>query len=189
MRKRVLVVDDDILIQKVSRTGLQRAGFEAVVAGSAAEVLAWVAVARFDTAILDYFLGDRECGCDLIAPLRARNRSIRIVVLSGLGGLAEIVRHAHDAGADVVASKGHVDWNALGRGESSHPPPAPPPPTVDLAALKRDVIHGTYQVHHRNVSATARALGLTRSSLQRALRKTPPPGLSRLGRPGKEESE
>jgi DNA-binding NtrC family response regulator len=66
-----------------------------------------------------------------------------------------------------------VDWAALARAE----PPAAPRlrPTVDLAAVRREFIHGAFLVHRRNVSSTARALGLNRSSLQRVLRRAPPP--------------
>ena len=44
-------------------------------------------------------------------------------------------------------------------------------------AARREAIHGTLLVHGRNISDTARALGMTRSSLQRLLRKMPLPAL------------
>lgn len=171
---RVLVVDDDALIRRVAERSLARAGFDLSTAGTAEQAYVLSTVFAFDVAIIDYFLGPGECGCDLIASLRARNPAIRIAVLSGLGVLPDIVRHAHAAGADVVATKANVDWPTLARGESPLPP-APIRPTVDLAALKRDVIVGTLLVHRRNISTTARALGMTRSSLQRLLRSIKPP--------------
>lgn len=174
MRTHVLVVDDDPLIQVISRRVLERAGVQVSVAGSVAEGLAKLGAHALDLAILDYFLGGGECGCDLIAPLRARYPSIRVVVMSGLGDLPELIRHAHQMGADQVVSKIQVDWAALVRGDASA---ARPRPAVDLGSLRREAIHGTFLVHHRNVSTTARALGLNRSSLQRVLRKTPPPEL------------
>ena len=178
MRARVLVVDDDALIRKVSQRSLARAGFQVAVAGSVAEALGppGAAAGAFDAAILDYVLGPRECGCDLIAPLRAANPSIRIAILSGLGGMPDLVDHAHRAGADLVAAKPHINWPALARGETGKPP-ARLHPSVDLDALRREAIPGTYLVHRRNITSTARALGMKRTSLQRILRKTPPPKL------------
>jgi len=173
----VLVVDDDALIRKVSERSLTRAGFQVIVASSAAQAHELASAHSFDAAILDYFLGPGECGVDLIAPLRSSNAVIRIAILSGLGVLPDLLRHAHAAGADVVASKASVDWIALARGDSAIPP-GPIRPTVDLAAIKRDAIHGAYLVHRRNISSTARALGMKRSNLQRVLRKTPPPALN-----------
>jgi len=161
------------LIQRVARSSLERAGFDVVTADSIAGALA--VAGHLDVALLDYFLDAGECGCDLIAPLRAAHPSIRIVVMSGLAALADLVRHALSAGADLVASKTRPDWPALARALAS--PPAPVPPAVDLAALKRELTHGAYLVHHRNVTIAARALGIKRSSLQRRLRHAPLPML------------
>ncbi|HTE49724.1 MAG TPA: response regulator [Kofleriaceae bacterium] len=177
MPRRVLVVDDDPLILKASRRALEHAAFEAVVVGSIAEAKAQLLHDRFDVAILDYFLRGGECGCDLIAPLRSRFPAIRIVVMSGLGAVAEIIHHAHALGADLVESKTRADWATLARGEPRRPVQADP--ALSLAALRRELIHGALLVHRRNISATARALGIKRSTLQRALRKTPSPPTDR----------
>jgi len=167
-------VDDDPLIRRVGRMALDRAGHDVEVAGSIAEALQELQEDAFDVAILDYFLEAGECGCDLIPPLRARQPSIKIIIMSGLGVLGELVRHAHAAGADLVASKPHIDWLALARGQAE-PSTTRCSAAVDLATLKRDIIHGAFLVHRRNVSLTARALGIKRSSLQRRLRKSPLP--------------
>jgi ActR/RegA family two-component response regulator len=172
-RQRVLVVDDDRLIQRAARSSLERAGFDVVTADSIAGALA--VAGRFDVALVDYFLAAGECGCDLIGPLRAAHPSIRIVIVSGLAALADLVRHALSAGADLVASKTQPDWPALARAPVSAP--APVPPGVNLAALKRELTHGAYLVHNRNVTVAARALGIKRSSLQRRLRRAPLPRL------------
>lgn len=172
MRGRVLFVDDDALIRKAGERAMTRAGFEVAAVSSALEARHLVDRSDFDAAILDYYLADGECGCDLIPMLRGRNTTMRIAVLSGLGVLPDLVRHALGAGADLVAPKIGIDWPALVRGESV---PARPPSTVNLNAIKRDIIHGVFLVHRRNVTGTARALGMSRSSLQRMLRRTPPP--------------
>jgi ActR/RegA family two-component response regulator len=176
MGRSVLLVDDDDLIRVVGARILARAGFRPTVAQTASAALALLDALTFDAAILDYFLIPGQCGCDLIAPLRAHNPAIHVAVLSGLGDLPDVIRHAHRAGADVVASKHHIDWVGLARGESA---PAPPPsPAVNIDALKRNAIHGTYLVHHRNMTQTARALGMKRGNLQRILRKQPPPDVA-----------
>jgi ActR/RegA family two-component response regulator len=173
MRWRVLVVDDDDLIRNLGARVLGRAGFDVTVADSVGAALALPGPWTFDAAILDYFLIPGGCGCDLIAPLRASNPTIWIAILSGLGDLLEVSRHAHRAGADVVASKARLDWVSLVVGERE--PAHALNPSVNLDAIKRDVIHGTYLVHRRNISQTARALGMKRGNLQRILRKLPPP--------------
>jgi len=180
MRGRVLVVDDDALIRRVAERRLARAGFEVVVAGTAWQARYLAATEPFDVAILDYFLGpadrDPDRGTDLVGPLRARSPAIRIAVVSGLASLPDLVRHALAAGAHIVVSKTRVDWVALADGQAAAAIP-PADPAVDLDVLRREAIHGTLLVHGRNVSDTARALGMTRSSLQRVLRKMPLPSL------------
>lgn len=172
MVSSVLLVDDDELIRRIGGRSLSRAGFHVSIAGSSAEALVLASQYRFDVAVIDYFLGPGDCGCDLVGPLRGCNPAIHITVISGLGVLSELVCHAYSAGADRVTSKTGVDWIALARGAASPPPLARP--AVDLTALKREVVHGAFLVHRRNVSRTARALGLSRSTLQRTLRQLPP---------------
>ncbi len=178
MRKRVLVMDDDPLIRRAGARALSAAGFDVTVAGDALEALGLASPHTFDTVILDHFLEPGACGCNLIALLRARNPATRIVILSGLGVLPELAQHAYRAGADHVASKPHVDWRALASGDTTTAPDSAwSARSADLAAFKRAVIHGTYLVHRRNVTSTARSLGISRSSLQRMLRRNPPPDL------------
>jgi ActR/RegA family two-component response regulator len=176
MRGRVLVVDDDALIRQAAERSLTRAGFEVATAATTWQARFLSTTGLFDVAILDYFLEPGERGCDLIPELRARSPAIRIAVVSGLGVLPEVVCDAHAAGADVVTGKIGVNWAALARGERPQPA-VPPRPVVDLDALRREAIHGALLVHGRNISDTARALGMTRSSLQRLLRKMPLPVL------------
>lgn len=173
MRQRVLVVDDDPLILRVGARALTAAGCDVTVAGTLLAAMASMTARSFDLAILDYFLGPAESGCDLIVPLRARNPGVRIVVVSGLGALPDVACNAHRAGADLVVGKASIDWSSLAKGETATSDSETPP--IDLEAFKREVIHGTYLVHRRNVSSTARALGITRTSLQRMLRRNPPP--------------
>ena len=168
---RVLVVDDDPLFLKLSRRALERLGVEVTLAGSIAEARGRLFNAWFDVAILDYFLRGQECGCDLVPALRGRYPGVRVVVLSGLGAVAEIIHHAHAVGADLVESKTRVDWDLLVRGGIR--PVVKAEPELNLAALRNEIIHGALLVHRYNISATARALGIKRSTLQRALRRTP----------------
>lgn len=170
MSKRVLVVDDDRLVLSAARRALYRAGFEVVVAASVSAARALLPGNYIDVAILDYFLAGDERGSDLVAPLRAHSAKIRIIVVSGLGDDPQLVRRAHRLGADAVESKTRVDWAALARGDGASDQ-YPLLPAVDLEALKRDAILGLFLVHHRNVSSTARALGVHRTNLRRLLRK------------------
>jgi ActR/RegA family two-component response regulator len=89
--------------------------------------------------------------------------------------LPDLVRHAYHAGADHVACKARVDWRALASGQTDAPPD-PSSAVTELEAFRQAVVHGTYLVHRRNITSAARSLGIARTSMQRLLRKSPPPG-------------
>jgi ActR/RegA family two-component response regulator len=174
VQERVLLVDDDDLIRTVGARHLARAGFNVTVADTVASAAACCGQTGFDVAVLDYFLEAGRSGCELIPLLRAANPATRIAVLSGLAVLPEIALRAYLAGAHVVAPKANIEWQALVRcavGNSTI--------TTNLAAFRRAFVHGTYWVHQRNISRSARALGISRTSLQRMLREAPPPAIQK----------
>jgi ActR/RegA family two-component response regulator len=178
MSGHVLVVDDDALFRRAGQRSLMRAGFAVATADSVQGALLLSTQGPFDAAIIDYFLGwGGETGCDLIAPLRARRPTIRVAIISGLGAMPDLIRRAHRAGADTVVSKTGIDWRALVVGDPPNVDPPPLRPVVDLDAQRCETIHGALLVHHGNVSMAARALGMSRSGLQRLLRKMPLPVL------------
>ena len=83
-KRRVLVIDDDRAILEVSRRALERAGYEAEVAETAAQGLAAARARPFDLILLDIELPD----------------------LSGLEALRRLVAEVQ---ARVVMISGHVD--------------------------------------------------------------------------------
>jgi two-component system response regulator RegA len=179
MSRHVLVVDDGALFRRAAERSLRQAGFRTATADSFSRALIVSTQESFDAAILDYFLGGAasETGCDLIAPLRARQPTIRIAIISGLGDVPRLIRRGYRAGADIVASKTSIDWRALVLGDPPDEDLAPLRPVVDLDAQRREMVHGALLVHNGNVSMAARSLGMSRSGLQRLLRKMPLPVL------------
>ena len=177
MRGRVLVVDDDSLIRQVAERSLTRAGFEVATAATTWQARFLSATELFDVAILDYFLEPGERGCDShprasgAQPGDPHRRGERPGRPARSGPL-----RARGWRRRSWPARSSVNWAALAGGEPS-PPAVPPRPVVNLDALRREAIHGTLLVHRRNISDTARALGMTRSSLQRVLRKMPLPVL------------
>jgi DNA-binding NtrC family response regulator len=92
---RVLLVDDDPHVRKLTRMLLVLQGFEVDEASSGREALDRFDLERPDVVITDYFLPD-ENGGDLVARLRAHDPTVPVVVISG--GL--------DAGAPIAKIAG-----------------------------------------------------------------------------------
>jgi two-component system, OmpR family, KDP operon response regulator KdpE len=100
--KRVLIVDDEPQIQKLLKVALTAAGYEALVAGTAAEALRLIASAAPDLVILDLGLPDRD-GKDVLKDMRAFSLT-PVVVLSARDREAEKIE-ALDLGADDYVEK------------------------------------------------------------------------------------
>lgn len=102
MRAKVLVVDDEPQILTALARGLQRAGYEVIVARDGEDGLATVAAARPDLVLLDLKLPDLD-GIEVVRRLRTWT-SVPIVLLSGQGSERARVA-ALDAGADDFVDK------------------------------------------------------------------------------------
>lgn len=99
---RVLVCDDEPQILRALRVVLREAGFEAVVAQTAAEALDRAAVRPPQAAIIDLVLPDGD-GVEVTARLREWSQ-MPILVLSAVGDEDQKVR-ALEAGADDYITK------------------------------------------------------------------------------------
>jgi two-component system, OmpR family, KDP operon response regulator KdpE len=99
---RVLVVDDEPQIQKLLKVALTAAGYETLIAGTAAEALRAVTSAAPDVVILDLGLPDRD-GKDVLKDMRAFSKT-PVVVLSARDREAEKIE-ALDLGADDYVEK------------------------------------------------------------------------------------
>ena len=84
--QRILVVEDEFLIQMLATQYLEESGLKVEVAGSATEALNKLGLVPggFDAVVLDLGLPD-QTGDDLLREIRARYPSLPVVVASGRG--------------------------------------------------------------------------------------------------------
>jgi chemotaxis protein histidine kinase CheA len=109
--QRVLVVDDSPGVRQVVAGALTAGGFETVVAGSADEALAIVAGGDVDAIVVDYSMPGSD-GIALVESVRARSRSLPIVMMSAVAERADQDR-AHAAGVDAYFDKSDFREGAL----------------------------------------------------------------------------
>jgi two-component system KDP operon response regulator KdpE len=101
-RARILLVDDEVAIQRAVGPLLRARGYELDVAGTGAEALKAVADRPPDLIILDLGLPDME-GTEVCRRIRAES-AVPIVVLSARGAESDKV-NALDLGADDYVTK------------------------------------------------------------------------------------
>lgn len=173
----LLLIDDDLAFASVLGRALTRRGHRCC---HATDAIAALQQARqpLSGIVLDLKLG-ADNGLGLIAPLRALQPDIPILLLTGYASIATAVeaikRGASDYRPKPVSAEEVL--RALFGGDD------PDEPRPDLPALSEAPLHPkrlewehlqrVLADHEGNVSAAARALGLHRRSLQRKLAKKP----------------
>ena len=103
---RILLADDDEVLQELVRRALEREGYVVVPALTAAAVMAEIAKEKPDLIVLDVGLPDGD-GRDLLATLKksSRTRSIPVLIWSGRDAESDR-RIALDLGAEDYVEKG-----------------------------------------------------------------------------------
>lgn len=170
----LLLVDDDTTFCRVLGIALKRRGFEVSIAHSVEQAIPMAIESPPEYAVVDMKMGGAP-GLVLVQALHELDPNTRIVVLTGYASIHTAVEAiklgatqylAKPANADeIVAAFSHrADGNIPVMLEAIH-----------ISNLEWDHIQRMMQAQGNNISATARALGMHRRTLQRKLNK-PPPG-------------
>jgi two-component system response regulator RegA len=175
LSEHFLIVDDDPAFTRVLARAMTRRGFEVQVARSVTSALTLAQQQPPDLATVDLKM-EGPSGLSLISPLKEINPEIRILVLTGYASIATTVE-AIKAGAHNYLPK-PADADQILRALETHKDAATPaveiPDTpLSVNRLEWEHIQKVLHEHEGNISATARALGMHRRTLQRKLAKHP----------------
>ncbi|MDM8348236.1 response regulator transcription factor [Pseudomonas sp. sp1636] len=169
----LLLVDDDPTFTRVMARAMSRRGLRVSTACSAEEGLALAEQDLPDYAVLDLKM-EGDSGLVLLPKLLELDAEMRVVILTGYSSIATAVE-AIKRGAcnylckpadadDVLAAllTQHADLDTL-----------VPENPMSVDRLQWEHIQRVLAEHEGNISATARALGMHRRTLQRKLQKRP----------------
>jgi two-component system response regulator RegA len=169
----LLLVEESLSDRARLQRGLTASGFAVVGVGSPSAALAAVEEAEFAYAVLELRLGGGG-GLELVRRLRERHAAMRIVVATDHDSFASVVL-ALRAGADDYLAKPVTEAELtdalLGRTPTS---PSIPDTPLGLQRVIWEHVQRILAQCDRNVSETARRLGMGRRSLQRILSKRAP---------------
>jgi two-component system response regulator RegA len=169
----LLLVDDDEAFLKRLGRAMERRGFQVEMAGSVAQALTSIAARPPAYAVVDLRLGDGN-GLDVVERLRERREDARVIVLTGYGAIASAVAAVKIGAIDYLskpADAAEVTQALLARGGEL---PKPPENPMSADRVRWEHIQRVYEMCDRNVSETARRLGMHRRTLQRILAKRSP---------------
>jgi DNA-binding NtrC family response regulator len=104
MKQRILVVDDEPQIREMLSMYFGRHGYETLAAGDSKETLRIVSEAKVDVVVLDIGLAEED-GLKLLEKLKAENPGLRVIMLTGMGFVEDLLQEATQKGADGYVSK------------------------------------------------------------------------------------
>jgi FixJ family two-component response regulator len=81
-RRTVLIVDDDSGTREIFAAALKKCGFDVLTASSGTDAIASATSAHIDIAVIDLRLPDMP-GTDVLRAIRAQNRELPTIVISG----------------------------------------------------------------------------------------------------------
>ncbi len=174
--RSILVVDDDATFRNRLGKALERRGFRVTLAECVASAKGLLNVGSFpEYAVVDLRMPG-ESGMALVEFLCKGSETIRVVVLTAYGSITNAMESVKLGAVDYLTKPADADQitAALLGGKSESEKGGRGDPTITLEQVEWEHIHRTLLENDGNISATARALGIHRRSLQRKLSKWSP---------------
>ena len=169
----LLLVDDDPTFTRVMARAMSRRGLRVSVAGNAEEGLA---IARHDLpeyAVLDLKM-EGDSGLVLLPKLLELDPEMQVLILTGYSSIATAVEAIKRGARNYLCKPADADEVVVAllseRADSEKLVPENP---ISVDRLQWEHIQRVLTENDGKISATARALGMHRRTLQRKLQKRP----------------
>ncbi len=167
-----LIVDDDANFRDVLVRALQRRGFTALSADNSSEALTAAREHKPRRALIDLKLTN-ESGLDIIAALKLEQPTLDIVMLTGYSSIATAVEAVKRGALNYLCKPASVDEIIAAFVADIGVEVSSPIQPHSVDRLEWEHIQKVLLDNQGNISATARALGMHRRTLQRKLQKRP----------------
>ncbi|MGI1669388.1 MAG: response regulator transcription factor [Neptuniibacter sp.] len=173
MKERFLIVDDDPAFTRVLSRAMTRREYDVQVARSAEEAEQLIENWVPDLATVDLKM-DGNSGLSLIPKLRQSNTAMKILMLTGYASIATAVEAIKLGATQYLPKPADAEQilTALNKVEADAEVEVTEQP-MSVNRLEWEHIQKVLKEHEGNISATARALGMHRRTLQRKLSKRP----------------
>lgn len=169
----ILLVDDDETFSMVLNNAIKRRGHIVVSALNSADAMILATQHKPTYAIVDLRIGD-ESGLELVKDLVQAVPDINIVMLTGYASIATAVQAIKLGAKHYLTKPADADEIiASFINESSKESIKPAEHPLSPRRLEWEHLQKVLMDNDGNVSATARALGMHRRTLQRKLQKKP----------------
>lgn len=173
MTKSILILDDDATFSATLGRSFTRRGFTSLVTHSIAEAEETLHKTKPDYAVIDLKI-DQESGLHFLSILAEHSPDTKAVILTGYSSISTTVAAMKLGCVNYLCKPLNTDeiLQALEHSEpTSEALIVETPPSVNR--LEWEHIQRVLMQHEGNISATAKALGMHRRTLQRKLQKKP----------------
>ncbi|SDU24694.1 response regulator transcription factor [Halopseudomonas salegens] len=169
----LLLVDDDPTFTRVMARSLSRRGLRVTTAADAEEAMQRAREEQPDFAVLDLKM-EGDSGLVLLPRLRELYPDLKVVILTGYSSITTAVEAIKRGATNYICKPADADdvLTAL-LSEQADPDTLVPEHPMSVDRLQWEHIQRVLSEHEGNISATARALGMHRRTLQRKLQKRP----------------
>jgi two-component system response regulator RegA len=169
----LLLVDDDPTFTRVMARAMSRRGLRVSTAGSAEEGLVLAEQDLPDYAVVDLKM-EGDSGLVLLPKLLELDAEMRVVILTGYSSIATAVEAIKRGACNYLCKPADAD-DVLAALLTQHADleTLVPDNPMSVDRLQWEHIQRVLSEHEGNISATARALGMHRRTLQRKLQKRP----------------
>jgi two-component system response regulator RegA len=169
----LLIVDDDEVFARVLERAMKKRFARVFVANTVERAVSLAREEKPNKIVLDLKI-HQSSGLDIIEQLCAVSPAVAIVVLTGYSSIATTVEAIKLGAVNYLCKPVNADellqaFDDSPPGQSAEIPTYPP----SVGRLQWEHIQKVLTQHEGNVSATARALGMHRRTLQRRLQKRP----------------
>ena len=169
----MLLVDDDPVFTSVLARAMRRRGYDVSVARSADEALKLAEQNPPALATIDLKMEGRS-GLTLIPQLKALCPELKMLVLTGYASITTAVEAIKLGATNYLPKPADADQILAALHQQSPDAEIPVAETpMSVNRLEWEHIQKVLNEHEGNISATARALGMHRRTLQRKLAKRP----------------
>ena len=171
--RSLLIVEDDLSFGQRLARAMECRGFTVTTAETVADGLRQVDNVAPAFAVVDMRLADGN-GLDVISALKKRRADARGIILTGYGNIVTAVTAVKLGAVDYLSKPVDADdviATLLAPDRGVIEPPENP---MSADRVRWEHIQRIYELCGRNVSETARRLGMHRRTLQRILAKRAP---------------
>lgn len=169
---KILIIDDEPVFTQVLARAFSRRGYEVREAHDAIEAMALIESFQPQRVTLDLKMV-KSSGLQLIPQLLEAIPELNIVVLTGYSSIATAVQAIKLGASNYLCKPANAD-EILAAFEAQGTEEVVVEETpISVNRLEWEHIQKVLAEHEGNISATARALGMHRRTLQRKLHKRP----------------